>query len=55
MSLLLTLNDFTHCSGISIVDYEQVKVGWERTKHSTLSWRERVDCVLLIVLVLLLS
>ena len=30
MSLLLTLNRFhTHCSGVSIVDFEQVNAGLE--------------------------
>ena len=26
--LLLTLNYFTSCSGVSIVDFEQVNAGW---------------------------
>ena len=28
VSLLLTLNNFTHCSGVTIVDFEQVNAGW---------------------------
>ena len=26
--IILTLTDFTHCSGLSIVDFEQVNTGW---------------------------
>ena len=29
---------FTHCSGASIVDLEQVSAGWEIWPDSTLSW-----------------
>ena len=28
VSLPLTLTDVTHCSGVYIVDFEQVNVGW---------------------------
>ena len=28
MSLLLTLTDFTDCSDVSTVDFEQVNAGW---------------------------
>ena len=27
--LFLTLNRFTHCSGVSMVGFEQVNAGWE--------------------------
>ena len=28
VSLSLSLKKFTHCFGVSIVDFEQVKAGW---------------------------
>ena len=28
VSLLLTLNKITHCSGVFNVDFEQVNIGW---------------------------
>ena len=30
VSLFLTLTDFTNCSGISIIDFQQVNVDWLR-------------------------
>ena len=30
VSLLLTLTNFTHCFGVSIVDFEQVTTSWNR-------------------------
>ena len=35
LSLLITLNGFTHCSGVSIVKFEQINVNWEKVKKKT--------------------
>ena len=31
--MMVTLTDFTHCSGVSIVDFEQVNTGWNLLLH----------------------
>ena len=28
VSLFLTLTDFTYCSGVSVISFEQVNAGW---------------------------
>ena len=49
MSLLLTLNIFTPCSSVSIVNFEQVNAGWARLiLHlryvDTFVYKERIKC-----------
>ena len=38
MSLLLTWADFTHCSGVFIVDFEQVNAAWEKHNYK-INWK----------------
>ena len=43
---IVNLTDFTYCSGIAIVDFEQVNAGWEETRPT----QESVDIPNLIIL-----
>ena len=36
VSLLLTLNNYTPCSSVSIVNFEQVNADWESNKQKSL-------------------